>query len=70
MMTTGSQSAGDLLRTAHRLLEDEQAFTAAAMVCGAIDLLEGGLSRPIVMRSAARRFGHAPVRSSAYRSCA
>lgn len=70
MMTVGSQSARDLLCAAQQLLEDQHAFDAAAMVCEAIDTLDAGVSRPIMARMTSRRFGHAPIRLSTYRSCA
>jgi hypothetical protein len=69
MRTNGQQSARELLHTAQRMLEDEHAFAAAAMVEGAIDCLEHGTFPSIAARSPARRFGHA-LRATSYRSCA
>ncbi|MFT4053287.1 MAG: hypothetical protein QM681_02185 [Novosphingobium sp.] len=70
MMVTGSQSARDLLCAARQLLEDEHAFAAAEIVGEALDALDDRSSRVIAARMSSRRFGHAPIRLSAYRSCA
>ncbi|WP_232495834.1 hypothetical protein [Novosphingobium kaempferiae] len=70
-MTNDASRARDLLRIALELLEDDESLVAAAMISGAINVLEGNTS-PAVAESGIhlKQFARPRLVTPDYRSCA